>query len=72
MLNSDIKSLNDKIQGLQVARAKLQKPCPHTGRAAYEARQLQLAEIEADIQELKQQLQQAQGKAVAGAIGKGA
>jgi hypothetical protein len=71
-MNDEIKSLNDKIQGLQVARAKLLKPCPHTGRAAYEARQLQISEIEAEIAELKQQLAEAQGKAVAGAIGKGA
>lgn len=71
-MNSDIKSINDRIQALLVARAKLQKPCPHTGRAAYEARQLQLAEIEAEIAELKQQLAEAQASAVAGAIGKGA
>lgn len=71
-MNSVIKDLNDRIQGLQVARAKLVKPCPHTGRAAYEARQLQIAEIDAEIAELKTQLAEAQGKALAGAIGKGA
>lgn len=69
-MNDEIKSLNDRIQGLQVARAKLVKPCPHTGRAAYEARQLQIAEIDAEIQELKTQLAESQGKAVAGAITK--
>jgi hypothetical protein len=69
-MNDEIKILNDRIQALLVARAKLLKPCPHTGRAAYEARQLQISEIEAEIAELKQQLAEAQGKAVAG--GKGA
>jgi len=71
-MNSDAKELKDRIDGLEAARKGLLKPCPHAGHGSHEARQLQIAETEAEIQELKQQLAEAQGKAVARAMGKGA
>lgn len=71
-MNDIIKDLNDRIQGLQVEQSKLKRPCPNTGRAAYEARELRLKEIEEEIADLQNQLAEAQARAVAGAIGKGA